>query len=320
MHKLFSLAGLLAATLLALCSAQAQYPNRPIRFIVPFPPGGTADVAARLIAAPLGQTLGQSIVIDNRPGADGAIAGEVTMKAHPDGYTIFWGTNSAMSAVPALRKKPPYDPNTNFTPISSLGRFVFFLYVHPSVPARTVKELVDYSRANSSKVNYGTGNTASIVASAQLKMLTGLDVAHIPYKGDAPATADLVGGRVQFAFMSTVPGYGQARDGKLRIIATLMGERSALAPDAPTMAEAGFPGVSVFAWAGMFGPPNMPKDIVQRLSREVNTILTRPEMGDQLGRQGFVVRGSSPDELAVLVKTQLDAWKKAVREAGIPLE
>ena len=307
-----------AAWSLAPGFANAQYPNRPIRFIVPFPPGGTADVAARLIAAPLGQALGQPIVIDNRPGADGAIAAETTMKAHPDGYTLFWGTNSPMSAVPALRKKPPYDPTLHFTSISSLGRFVFFLYVHPPVPVRTVKELVDYARANPGKVNYGTGNTASIVASAQLKIITGLDAAHIPYKGDAPTTADLVGGRVQFAFMSTVPGYQQARDGRLRIIATLMSERSALAPDAPTMAEAGYPGVSVFAWAGMFGPAKMPKELVARLSQEVNAILARPELGEQLARQGFVVRGSSADELSELVRTQLAAWQKAVREAGIP--
>jgi len=298
--------------------AQGQYPTRPIRLIVPFPPGGTADYAARVIANPLSQALGQPIVIDNRPGADGAIAGEVTMKAQPDGHTLFWGTNSAMSAVPAFRKKPPYDPATNFTSITSLGRFVFFLYVHPSLPVKSVKELVEYARAHSGKVNYGTGNTTAIIATAQLKSLTGLDIAQIPYKGDAPTTADLLGGRVQFAFMSTVPGYQQARDGKLRIIATLMNERTPLAPDAPTMAESGMPGVSVFAWAGLFGPPNMPKEIVQRLAREVNTILARPEPADSLGRQGFVARASSPEDMHTMVKTQLDAWKKAVREAGIP--
>jgi tripartite-type tricarboxylate transporter receptor subunit TctC len=318
MHALVSVSALFAGALLAAGAAQAQYPTRPIRFIVPFPPGGTADVASRLIAAPLSQSLGQPIVIDNRSGADGVIAAETTMKAQPDGYTLFWGTNTALSAAPALRKKPPYDPTTDFTAISSLGRFVFFLYVHPNLPVRSVKELVAYARANPGKLNYGTGNSASIVATAQFKLAAGIDVAHIPYKGDAPTTADLVGGRVQFAFMSTVPGYAQAREGKLRIVATLMGERTPLAPDAPTMTEAGFPGVSVFAWAGMFGPPRMPRELVQRLAREVNAVLARPEIGDQLGRQGFVVHPSSPEALAALVKTQLEAWRKAIREAGIP--
>ena len=297
---------------------EAQYPNRPIRFIVPFPPGGTADVASRIIANSVSQGLGQSIVIDNRSGADGAIAAETTIKAQPDGYTLFWGTNTAMSAVPTLRKKPPYDPTRDFTPISSLGRFVFFLYVHPSLPVRSVKELVEYARSHPGKLNYGSGNSAGIVASAQLTLLAGLDVTHIPYKGDAPTTADLVAGRIQYAFMSAVPGYAQAQDGRLRLIGTLMSERSSLAPDIPTMAEAGFAGVSVFAWAGMFGPPRMPAEVVQRLAREVNTALGRPGFGDQLARQGFVVRASSPEELAVLVKTQLDAWRKAIREAGIP--
>jgi len=295
-----------------------QYPTRPIRMIVPFPPGGTADVAARLMSNPLSQALGQTIVIDNRPGADGVIAAETTLRAPPDGHTLFWTSNSAMSAVPALRKKPPYDPVTQFTPICSLGRFVFFLYVHPSLPVRSVKELIDYARANSAKVNYGTGNTTSIVASAQFKLLAKLDINHIPYKGDAPTTNDLVGGRLQMAFMSTVPALAQAREGKLRMLATLLRERSALAPDVPTMTELGFPGVSATPWAGLVGPAGMPQPIVQRLAKELNVILIRPEITEQLGKLGFVTLGSSPEEFAGFVKAQLDAWRKAVREANIP--
>jgi len=309
---------LLAVFVVAPVPTFAQYPNKPIRFIVPFPPGGLADVVARMLSNQLTPMLGQPVIVDNRPGADGAIAAEITMKAQPDGYTIFMGTNSPMSAVPSLRKKPPYDPTTRFTPITSLGRPVFFLFVHPSLPVRSVEELVQYARANPGKVAYGTGNTASIVATAQFRLITGLDITHVPYKGDAPTTQDLVGGRLQMAFMATVPGYQQARDGRLRILATLLTQRSALAPDAPTMAEAGFPGVSIYPWLGLFGPANMRAEAVQRLTRDFNTVLSHPDIGENLNKQGFVPVGSTPQELADLVKTQLEAWRKAVREAGIP--
>lgn len=318
MYRLALVFASIAASLIAVDPAHGQYPSRPVRFIVPFPAGGTADVVGRIIAIRLTQALGQPVIIDNRPGADGVIAAEITMKAQPDGYTIFMGTNSPMSAVPSFRKKPPYDPTTHFTPITSLGRPVFFLYVHPSVPARSVDELVQYARANPGKVAYGTGNTTAIVATAQLKLLAGLDITHVPYKGDAPTTADLIGGRLQMAFMATVPGYQQAREGKLRILATLLTQRSTLAPDAPTMAEVGFPGVSVFPWIAVFGPAHMPANLVQRLAREFNAIIGRADISEQLNKLGFVPVGSSPAELGELVKTQLDAWRHAVREAGIP--
>lgn len=318
MYRLALVFASIAASLIAVDPAHGQYPSRPVRFIVPFPAGGTADVVGRIVGNQLTQALGQTVLIDNRPGADGVIAAEITMKAQPDGYTIFMGTNSPMSAVPSFRKKPPYDPITGFTPIASLGRPVFFLYVHPSVPARSVDELVQYARANPGKIAYGTGNTTAIVATAQLKLLAGLDITHVPYKGDAPTTADLIGGRLQMAFMATVPGYQQAREGKLRILATLLTQRSTLAPDAPTMAEVGFPGVSVFPWIAVFGPANMPANLVQRLAREFNAIIGRADISEQLNKLGFVPVGSSPAELGELVKTQLDAWRHAVREAGIP--
>ena len=318
MHRLMA-ALVVFATAITVCNtAQAQYPNRPIRFIVPFPPGGLADVLGRTLALHVSPTLGQQIIVDNRSGADGAIAGEIAMKAAPDGYTIFMGTNSPLSAVPTFRKKPPYDPVTHFTPITSLGRPVFFLFVHPSLPVKTVDELVQYARANPGKLAYGTGNTTAIVATAQFKMLAKLDITHVPYKGDNPTTQDLIGGRLQMAFMATVPGYAQARDGKLRILATLLPQRSPMAPDAPTMTEAGYPGVSIYPWIALFGPANMPRDVVQRLEREFKAVLSRPDVNENLNKQGFVPVGSTPAELGDLVKTQLEAWRKAVREAGIP--
>ena len=318
MQRLVFVLVVLAAASFAPLSLHAQYPSRPIRFIVPFPPGGLADVLGRTLSLHVAPALGQPVIVDNRPGADGAIAAEITMKAAADGYTIFMGTNSPLSAVPSFRKKPPYDPVAHFTPISSLGRPVFFLFVHPSLPVRTVDELVQYARAHPGKVAYGTGNTTAIVATAQFKMLAKLDITHVPYKGDAPTTQDLVGGRLQMAFMATVPGYAQARDGKLRILATLLPQRSAMAPDAPTMTEVGYSGVSIYPWIALFGPANMPPDIVRRLTREFNAVLSRPDVSENLNKQGLVPVGSTPGELAELVRTQLEAWRKAVREAGIP--
>jgi len=298
----------------------AQYPNKPIRMVVPFPPGGTADVVGRIIAQPVGQSLGQSIVVDNRAGADGALAALLVINAAPDGYTLFFASNSPMSAVPALHRNPPYDPRRDFTPITLIGRFTFFLFVNPAVPAKTLAEFIDYARANPGKLNYGSGNTTAIVTMAQLSMLAGLNMTHVPYKGDAPTTADLIAGRVQAAMMTIAPAFPLAREGKLRILATLLPKRSALAPDVPTMAEAGMPGVSVAPWAGMFAPAKLPKDVTARLSREFNAALKRPEVLEQLARQGFEGQGSTPEELAQHVRDQMDVWARVIREAKIPVE
>src|SRR5918992_2760920 len=186
----------------ALCafSASAQYPDKAIRLIVPFPPGGAAEVGARIYATPLSQALGQPVVVDTRPGADGAIAADLVMKAPPDGYTLFYATNTAFNGVPVTRKNPPYDPLTDFTPVSFVGYFGFFLFSHPSVPAKSVAELISYARANPGKLNYGSGNSTSQLFGAQLKKLENLDIVHVPYKGDGPLTVDLLGGRVQLAF------------------------------------------------------------------------------------------------------------------------
>jgi tripartite-type tricarboxylate transporter receptor subunit TctC len=311
-------AGCLA--LLFMPGVHAQYPNRAIRFVVPFPPGGGADFLARVVGQQMGQAMGQQWVVDNRGGADGALAGVIVAKAAPDGYTIFLGTNSPLSAVPAMRRTPPYDPVADFTPIGMLGRFTFFLFVKPDLPARTVNELVAHARSNPGKFNYGTGNTVSIVASAQFKMLAKLDIAQIPYKGDAPATTDLLGGQIQMAFMTPVPALAMVKEGRLRLLATLLPQRSSLAPEVPTIAEAGMPGVSIMPWLGTLGPAKLPAEIVTRLSRELNTVLARTDVREPLARQGFEVQPSTPAELAATVKDQLQLWKRVVREAQIPVE
>ena len=310
-----------ALALSLLCAtAQAQYPNKPVRLIVPFPPGGAAELGARIFAQPLGQALGQPVVIETRPGADGAIAAEATMKAAPDGYTLFYATNTAFSWVPAVRKQPPYDPVADFTPVSMIGQFGFFLFSHPSVPATTMAELLAYIRANPGKLNYGSGNSTSMLSTAQLVQRERLDVVHIPYKGDGPLTIDLLGGRVQFAIATPGNAAPQVRDGKLRALATLLPSRSPLLPEAPTMAEAGLQGLTITPWGGVFGPKGMPRDITDRLSRELIALLARAEVREAFGKLAFEPRGSTPEELAAFTKEQLEIWRRVVAEVGIKPE
>ena len=313
---------LLAAALAGLAlamngSAQAQYPNKPIRMVLQFPAGGLADAVCRVLAPPMSQQLGQPVIIDNRPGADGAIAGEIVAKSAPDGYTIFFGTNSAIASVPALRKNPPYDPLTDFTPISLIGRFPFFVFVHPSLPAKNLAEFIEYARANPGKLNYGTGNTTSIIATAQIALLGKVQMQHIPYKGDAPLMLDLVSGRLHVAIASTSPGAPLAKEGKLRVLGTLGSRRSVLFPDAPTMAESGFPQYSLVSWGAMFGPAKLPSDIVERLAREFNAAIKRPEVKDALDKYGYELQGSTSQELTAYVREQVDSWKRGVQDAGI---
>jgi tripartite-type tricarboxylate transporter receptor subunit TctC len=309
----------LAAVLISGAAA-AQYPNKPIRLIVPFPPGGAAELGARIYAQPLGQALGQSVIIETRPGADGAIAAEATMKAAPDGYTLFYATNTAFSWVPAVRKNPPYDPVADFTPVSLVGQFGFFIFSHPSVPANNIAELLAHIRANPGKLNYGSGNSTSMLSTAQLVLQEKLDVVHIPYKGDGPLSVDLLGGRVHFAIATPGSAAPQVKEGKLRVLATLLPSRSPLLPQAPTMAEAGLRELSITPWGGVFGPANMPKEIAARVSRELAAVLKRPEVREAFQKLAFEPRSSTPEELAAFVKEQGEIWRRVVGEVGIKPE
>lgn len=316
LKRLLCVCAVLAAVIPPL--SRAQYPARPIRFVVPFPAGGSADGISRIIAQQMTQAMGQQWLVDNRPGADGALAGGIVVKAAADGHTVFFGSNTPMSAAPALRKTPPYDPVMDFTAIGFFGHFTFYLFVAPNVPVKSLSELIDHARANPGKLNYGSGNTTGIVAGAQLKQLAKIDVTHVPYKGDAPTTADLIGGRIQFAFMAPVPAFEQARAGRLRMVAVLAPKRSPHAPDLPTVAEAGMPGVSITPWAGLFGPAGIAPAIVARLSRDLNTALARAEIREQISRQGIEVQPSTPAELAEHTRVQYQAWTRVIAEAGIP--
>jgi tripartite-type tricarboxylate transporter receptor subunit TctC len=301
-------------------TAAAEYPAKPVRIIMPFPAGATADTVTRIVAQQLSQVLGQPVLVDNKPGADGAIAAELAAKSAPDGYTLLSASNTNMLGVPILRKNPPYDPLVDFAPITPVVKFAFFLVVHPSVPAKTPSELIDYARANPGKLNYASGNVSGVLAAAQLMSIGKLEMVHVPYKGEVLAIPDLLNARVHMMFGTGGVTAPFVREGKLRALATLLPARSSLLPDVPTMAEAGMPQLSVVIWSGLFGPAKMPKDIVERLSREVNAILQQPEIRGRLERQGVEPAGSTPAEFAAFLKQQLADWGKAAREAGLKPE
>jgi tripartite-type tricarboxylate transporter receptor subunit TctC len=312
---------LLAFALLAVQGLSfAQYPNKPIRFIVGFPPGGSADPTTRIIGQALSEQMRQPVVVENRPGGDSAIAAEQMTRIAPDGYTIMFASNSAMTAAVALRKTPAYDPLKDFTPISMVGRATVFFYVHPSVPAKTMKEFVEHARANPGKLNYGTGNPLSILYNVQLMSATGIDMLHVPYKGEGPLNPDILAGRVQSSFLSTLSALSNAKEGKLRALAVLLEKRSPLAPEVPTIAEAGVPQVTVRQWAGVFGPPKLPREIVERLNKEVNAAIKRPEVLEKLQGYGYAAEGSTPEGLLEINRADLALWRKLVNEARIPLE
>jgi len=316
--KLFVI--VLAAALGAGPAAAADYPTRSVRIIVPFPPGATADSVGRILANGLAAPLGQPVVVDNKPGADGAIAAELTARSSPDGHTLFLAGNTAMLGIPVLRKNPPFDPLRDFTAIARVVRFAFFLVVHPGVPAKTVQELVDYARVNPGKLNYATGNVQGVLGAAQLMSLTGTKMVHVPYKGEPLAVPDLLDGRVHLMFATAGVAAPLVKDGKVRALATLLPHRSALLPAVPTVAEAGAPRLSVVVWAGFFGPANMPAETLDRISRETNALLKRPDVAEQLQKLGVEPSGTTPAEFAAFLKQQLADWGRAARDAGLQAE
>jgi tripartite-type tricarboxylate transporter receptor subunit TctC len=225
-----------------------------------------------------------------------------------------------MTAAVALRKNPAYDPPKDFTPISMVGRATVFFYVHPDVPAKTLKEFIAHARANPGKLVYGTGNPLSILYGQQLMSATGMQMLHVPYKGEGPLNPDILAGRVHSSFLSTGSAVSNAKDGRLRPLAVLLERRSPLLPEVPTIGEAGVPEVTVRQWAGIFGPPNLPKDVVARLNKEVNAALQRADVIAKLQSYGYSPEGSTPERLVEVNRADLELWRKLVKEAGIPLE
>ncbi len=318
--SLIALAGAIAlVTLAALAAAPAaaQYPSKPIHIILQFPTGGATDAAARILGQALTQSMGQPVLVENRPGADGAIAGEFVAKSAPDGYTLFLASNTPTMQVPLLRKNPPYDVVNDFTPITMVGRYIFVLVVNPSLPVKSVTELVAYGRAHPGMLNFGSFSSVGQLMFAQMRATNNIDMVLVPYKGEAPTIVDVLAGRTHFTFATPASVGPHIKEGKLRPLAILLPTRSGLLPDVPTTVEAGMAPFSVATFVALFGPARMPPDVVARINKEFNAAMQLPGMREQIERQGVQLAGSTPAELGLFIKQQLDAWGRAFREAGM---
>ena len=260
----------IAALLLALplsSPALAQYPSKPVRVIIHFPAGGSTDFVGRVLSQALSESMGQPFVVENRTGADGAIAAAAVMQSPPDGHTLFIATNTAMVQVPLLQKKPPYDPLTAFTPVSLVGRYTFLLVVTPNLGVNNVSEFIAYARKNPGKINFSTYSGASHLAYAQIVKTAGVDMLRVPYKGEAPSVTDILGGTIHAVFATPTSTLSHIRDGRLKALAVTLPQRWPLLPEVPTTVEAGMPPINVEFFAALFGPAGMPPEIAGRLSK-----------------------------------------------------
>lgn len=308
---------LLAALLLQAALAAAQYPVKPIRVVIPFGAGSSTDAVMRVLAPAVSATIGQQLVIDPKPGADGAISATEIARAAPDGYTLGVGSGGPLAAVPALRKNPPYDVNTDFTPITDIGRYTVFLYINTSVPAKNFQEFVAHVKANPGKIAYGTGNPSGIVAWAQMNSLLGLDMLHVPYKTAPQVMPDLLANRVQALMDPPAVALSHVRDGKLRALVTTLNRRSPLLPEVPTIHEAGLPQFTISNWMGLMGPARLPREIVDRVNREFGAALRKPEVIAALEKQAFMPNPSTPEQFGAFIKEQVQSYGSLLRAAGV---
>lgn len=303
--------------------AQAQnYPNKAIRMLVPSTPGGSVDTLARAVGPKLSERFKEQVVVDNRAGAGGVIAGELTAKAPPDGYTLMMGTIASLCTNVSLHKKLPYDPVKDFAPVTLVATQNLMLTVHPSLPAKTVKELVALSKRSGSNITFASaGNGAGGHLSGELfKLLTGAQMTHIPYKGVAPAMVDVISGQVSLTFPSIISAMPQVKSGKLRALAVTGAKRSVAAPDLPTMQEAGVQGYESTTWYGVVAPSATPRDIVTKLSSEIVAILKDPSVRDRLSADGADPVGSTPEEFGKHIQTEIVKWAKVIKGAGLRAE
>jgi tripartite-type tricarboxylate transporter receptor subunit TctC len=311
-----------AVLALGSSTAQADYPDRPIRIIVPYTPGGTIDVLARLIGPRLTAAWGQPVVIDNRPGAGGNIGADAVAKAPPDGYTLFLATNAPLTINVAAYQNIKYDPLRDFVPITVAGENPILLVAHPTLPASSVRELIALAKAKPGELAAGTSGlgTTAHLSLAQFNKLAGVDVRHIPYRGGVPSLTAVVAGEVPFAFSDNVPAMPLVRDGRLRALASTGQRRSGISPDVPTMVEAGLPGFDIVATSWFAAPGGTPMDIVRKLNRETLRALNDPEFRDKLRTMGLDPLGLTPGEAAAFLRSELPRWKAIVTDAGVKLE
>ncbi len=303
--------------LVAASSALAQYPTRPIRIVSPFGAGSATDAVMRVLAPPLSAALGQQVVIEPRPGADGAVSAIEVTRSAPDGYTFGVGSGGPLAAVPALRKNPPYDVNNDFTAITDIGRYTVFLFINSAVPATNLQEFVAHVKANPGKLAYGTGNPSGIVAFAQMNALLGLDMLHVPYKSAPLVMPDLLANRVQALMDPPAVAVAYVREGKLRALVTTLNRRSPLLPDVPTIHEAGVPQFTISNWMGLVGPAKLPREIVERVNRELGAVLRRPEVVAALEKQAFMPNPSTPEQFGAFIREQVQSYGSLLRAAGV---
>lgn len=302
--------------------AQQNYPSRPVRWVVPFAPGGPTDIMSRAIGERLGQRLGQQFVVDNRGGAGGNIGAEIVARAPADGYTIMIGHVGTHAINLALYKSVPYDPVRDFTPISLLATLPLALVINPAVPASNVKELIALAHRRPGELNFGSaGNGGPTHLSTEvLKSMTKTNIVHVPYKGNAQALTELIGGRVHMMFSNLLTSMPHMRSGRLRAIAVSTAKRSPQAPDLPTVAESGVPGFDVTPWYGALGPAQLPGAITQRLTSEIAAILKTPEMHDRFVAQGVDLASSTPQEFLALITSEVPRWRKIVVDSGAKVD
>ncbi|MBX3661624.1 MAG: tripartite tricarboxylate transporter substrate binding protein [Burkholderiales bacterium] len=311
---------LIATALAAPGMAVAQsYPTKPIRIVVVSTPGGSVDTLARTVGPKLAGRWNQQVLVDNRPGAGGAIAAEIVAKSPPDGYTLIMGTVASFATNVSLRKSLPYDPVKDFSPISLVATQNLMLLIHPSVPAKSVRELTAIAKKQPGVLSFASaGNGTGGHLSGELyKMLAGVDLLHVPYKGVQPALIDVVSGQVSMTFASIISAMPQVRNSRLRPLAVTGAQRSPAAKELPTMIEAGVKGYESSTWYGLLAPAGTPADIVGKLSAEVVAILKSPEMNDRLSKEGADPVGNTPAEFARHIQSEIEKWRKVIRAAGI---
>jgi len=314
------LAFILLAAVVALFSAALRaddYPTRPITFVAVFGPGSASDTICRIIADRLSPLLGQPIVVEDRPGADGALAALYVHHQPADGYTLLMGTNSPLSADPFIHRDINYDPIKDFVPVTRVGSFTLMLVVDPKLPIHSVQELIDYAKANPGKLTYASGNTAGIVGMETVKRWAEVSILHVPYKTTAPAMEDIIAGRVSMMFADFTSAMPHVNAGTLRPLAISRIKRSSLFPDLPTMDEAGIKGFNLDAWAGLVAPAGTPPEIITKLNGALRQVIDSPDVQAKFKNVGFEGFSSTPEELGAYMKAEIVDWGKMVKDAGI---
>jgi len=298
-----------------------SYPARPIRIIVPQSPGGTTDLTARLLAPPLAERFGQSVVVDNRPGAGSLVGTDLVAKAAPDGYTLLV-VASSLAIMPSMYRKLPFDPVKDFAPITTLSLYPNLLLIHPSVPASNVKELIALAKAKPGSLNYASGGTGTgtQLGAELFKTMAGIDMVHVPYKGGGPAMNALMGGQVQVYFAAMPSALALVRAGKLKAMAVTSAKRSAALPELPTVAESGLPGYDEQTWNGLLGPARMPRPLVEKIKTEAHAVLKLGASRERFLAEGAEALGTEPDEFAAMIRREVVKWAKVIRQAGIKPE